>query len=280
VEFQTLAHGAQHYVVSTAGEGRDIVLLHGFPDTPYSWSGIEAALVQAGWRVSVPWLRGYHPETIVPGRGYDPETIGRDALGLLDVIGASQAVLVGHDWGALAAYSAASLAPERVRALVSFGIPHPSVLTRSPAALWAVRHFFSLKLPWAPQICRRNDFAYLDRLYRRWAPSWSGPARDRTLDAAKQALSLPGTLAGAVGYYRDLPLGKQPAVLARVPQVPGLVVGGTEDVADSALFKRTAELMPSPSRALVLDGAGHWPQREKEALVVGELQRFLEQIAA
>ncbi len=275
MEFQTITAAGQSYVVSTAGEGPNIVLLHGFPDTPYSWSEIEAVLVKAGWRVSVSWLRGYHPDTLVPGRRYDPETIGRDALGLLDAIGASQAVIVGHDWGALVAYSAASLAPARVRALVTFAIPHPSVLTRSPGALWAVRHFFGLKLPWAPQVCRRNDFAYLDRLYRRWAPSWFGAARDQTLDAAKRALSLPGTLEGAIGYYRDLPLGKQPAVLAHVPQVPGLVVGGTEDLADSELFKRTAELMPSPSRALVLDGAGHWPHRERAALVVAEMAEFL-----
>jgi pimeloyl-ACP methyl ester carboxylesterase len=278
VEFQTITAGGRSHVISTAGDGPNVVLLHGFPDTPYSWTEIEAVLIQAGWRVSVPWLRGYHPDTIVAGRRYDPETIGHDALGLLDAIGASQAVIVGHDWGALAAYTAASLAPERVRAIVTFAIPHPSVLPRSPAALWAVRHFFGLKLPWAPQVCRRNDFAYLDRLYRRWAPSWHGPARDQSLEAVKRALSKPATLEGAIGYYRDLPLGKQPAVLSRVPQVPGLVVGGTEDLTAPELFKRTAELMPSPSRALVLDGAGHWPHREKEAVVVGELQRFLAQI--
>jgi len=280
VEFQTLSSGGQSYVVSTAGEGPDIVLLHGFPDTPYSWSGIEAELVRAGWRVSVAWLRGYHPETIVPGRGYDPETIGRDALGLLDAIGASETVLVGHDWGALIAYNAASLAPERMRALVTIAIPHPSVLQRSPAAIWAVRHFFALKLPWSARVCRRNDFAYLERLYRRWAPSWSGPARDQTLADAKRALSTPATLEGAIGYYRDLPLGGPPPALAKVPAVPGLIVGGTEDLADAELFTRTAERMPAPSRALLVDGAGHWPHREQEALVMGEMQQFLAQISA
>jgi pimeloyl-ACP methyl ester carboxylesterase len=278
VEFQTIVSGGQRYVVSIAGEGPNVVLLHGFPDTPYSWSEIAAVLVQAGWRVSVPWLRGYHPETIVAGRRYDPETIGRDGLGLLDAIGASDAVLVGHDWGALVAYVAAALAPERVRAIVTFGIPHPSVLERMPAAFWAVRHFIGLKLPWAPRVCRRNDFAYLDRLYRRWAPNWSGGAREQSLDAAKQALSSPATLAGALGYYRDLPLGKPPAVTAHVPAVPGLIIGGRADIADPELFTRTAELMPSPSRALVLDRAGHWPHREQASLVVGELQQFLAQI--
>jgi pimeloyl-ACP methyl ester carboxylesterase len=280
MDFQTISGGGQQYLASTAGEGPDLVLLHGFPDTPYSWDEIEQVLVGAGWRVTVPWLRGYRQETIVAGRGYDPETLGRDVLGLLDAVGASSAVLVGHDWGALSTYSAAALAPQRVRAIATFGIPHPSVLERSPAALWAVRHFLLLKLPWAERVCRRNDFAYLDRLYRRWAPSWFGPERDESLSRAKQALSSPATLTAAIGYYRDLPLGKPPTATATVPQVQGLVVGGTEDVADVELFRRTAELLAQPSRALIVEGAGHWPHREQAALVIPELLEFLRPFAA
>jgi pimeloyl-ACP methyl ester carboxylesterase len=196
VEFRTISSGGRRHVVSQAGEGADIVLVHGFPDTPYSWSEIEAALVGAGWRVTVPWLRGYHEETIVAGRRYDPETLGRDALELLDAIDAPRAVLVGHDWGALLTYVAATLAPDRVRAIVTSAIPHPSLLRRTPAALWATRHFLGLKLPWAARTCRRDDFAYLGELYERWAPSWSGPERDDSLRHAKQALSSQATLEG------------------------------------------------------------------------------------
>lgn len=76
-----------------------------------------------------------------------------------------------------------------------------AVLRRTPAALWAVRHFLALKLPWAARTCRRNDFAYFDRLYRRWAPGWSGPEREETMNRAKRALSSPATLAGAIAYY-------------------------------------------------------------------------------
>lgn len=280
VEFHEISGGGQRYVVSTRGEGPDVVLFHGFPDTPYSWQQIEEALVGGGWRVTVPWLRGYRQETIVPGRRYDPETLGRDGLGLLDALGASSAVLVGHDWGALIAYVAASLAPERVRAIVTSGIPHPSVLRRTPQAVWAVRHFFALKLPWAAWACRRNDFAYLDRLYRRWAPNWSGPERDETLRRAKRALSSPATLAGALGYYRDLPLGSHPPVTAHVPNVPGLIVGVDDALAQRELFIRTAELMPPPSRALIVEGAGHWPHRENAAVVLPELLAFLAEVGA
>jgi pimeloyl-ACP methyl ester carboxylesterase len=274
MEFQTISAGGQPFVVHTAGDGPDVVLLHGFPDTPYSWRQTAQALVDAGWRVSVPWLRGYRQETLVAGRGYDPETLGRDALALLDALGVTSALLVGHDWGALEAYVAATLAPERVRALVAVAIPHPSLLQRTPASLWAARHFLALKLPWAARSCRRNDFAYLEELYRRWAPGWSGAERDESLRLVKEAFGSDATLAGAIAYYRDLPLGRA-RVLERVPEVPGLVVGGTRDLVDAGLFARTAELLAAGSRALIVVGAGHWPHREREGVVVPQIVEFL-----
>jgi pimeloyl-ACP methyl ester carboxylesterase len=278
MEFRTLtASNGQRYVFSQAGEGPDVVLLHGFPDTPHSFVDLQTALVAAGWRVTVPWLRGYQPETIVAGRGYDYETLGRDGLGLLDAIGVTEAVFVGHDWGALITYVAATLEPERVRAMVTIAIPHPSLLTRSPGSLWAARHFIALKLPWAPRMVKRNDFAYLDELYSRWAPNWSGPDRDSSLRQVKLALSSDSTLEGALAYYGALPLGGS-ALLARAPAVPGLIVGGTVDIAPAELFTATAALLPEPSRTLIVDRAGHWPHREDAPVVVPEIVSFLAQL--
>jgi pimeloyl-ACP methyl ester carboxylesterase len=273
MEFTAL-DGTQPFVVSQQGQGPDIVLVHGFPDTPHSYATLQGELVKAGWRVTVPWLRGYHPATIVPGRPYDFETIGRDGLALLDAIGAQQAVVVGHDWGALLAYVLATLAPERVRGLVTIAIPHPSVLRRTPAAVWRARHFFALKLPWAEASTRRGDFAYLDRLYRRWAPNWSGPAREQSVADIKRALSEPAALKGAIDYYRALPLGGS-KLLERAPAVANLSIGGTVDVAPAELFRATAELFGAPSRALIVQGAGHWPHREDEAATVDEIMRFV-----
>lgn len=277
MEFRTISGGGLPHVVSTRGEGPDVVLLHGFPDTPYSWSGFEQALVEAGYRASVPWLRGYHPENIVAGRDCGAETIGRDALALLDAIDAERAVLVGHDWGALMTYAAATLDPQRVRAIVTSGIPHPSKLPRSPRTLWAARHFIALKMPWAASTCRRRDFAYLGRLYRRWSPSWSGPERDESLRRAKEALSSEATLEGAIEYYRDLSLSPLP-LFEKAPPVPGLIIGGADDL-DARPYPATAELLPAPSRALVVKGAGHWPHREDEPLVTREVLAFLQEIA-
>jgi pimeloyl-ACP methyl ester carboxylesterase len=261
MEFQTITSGEQRFVVSQQGEGPDIVLLHGFPDTPHSFAPLQQQLLAAGWRVTVPWLRGYQPETIVPGRPYDFETLGRDGLALLDAIGVPRAVIVGHDWGALVAYVLATLAPERTRGIVTIAIPHPSLLKRTPASLYAARHFLGLKLPWAAQSVRRNDFAYLDTLYSRWAPNWSGPERDASLRAIKQALSSQETLDGALDYYRALPLGGS-RLLQTPPPVVNLAVAGTADLVDVELYSTTSELFPAPSRALVIERAGHWPHRE------------------
>ena len=278
MQFRTISGSDQRFVVSQSGSGPDVVLLHGFPDTPHSYAELEAALTSSGWRVTVPWLRGYHPETIVPGRPYDPVTLGRDVLALLDAIEAPQAVLVGHDWGALATYVAAALEPERIRGLVALAIPHPSQLRRTPASLWAVRHFFALKLPWAARSASRNDFAYFDRLYSRWAPNWSGSVREECIDHAKEALSSTQTLNGAIAYYRALPLGPAPAVLDHPPAVPGLIVGGTADLVAPELATQTAQLLPPPSRALIVEGAGHWPHLEEPGIVVPEILSFLAEL--
>jgi pimeloyl-ACP methyl ester carboxylesterase len=273
VEFRTVSHEGQSFVFSQEGEGPDIVLWHGFPDTPYSWAPIAAPLLEAGWRVTIPWLRGYHADTIVPGRRYDPETLGRDALGLLDALELSRPVLFGHDWGAMLAYMGAALEPERVRAIVTSGIPHPRVLQRTPATLWSVRHFFALKMPWAEWHCKRGDYSYLEKLYTRWAPTWHGPLRNAAVENAKRALSTPETLNGAIDYYRDLPLGSDP-VARRVGEVPGLIIGGDHGPGHG-LYQRTADLLPSPSRALIVAHAGHWPHLENTPAVLPELFAFL-----
>jgi pimeloyl-ACP methyl ester carboxylesterase len=273
VEFRTIS-GGQPFVVSQEGEGPDIVLIHGFPDTPYAYADLQGELVRSGWRVTVPWLRGYHADTIVPGRAYDPETIGRDGLALLDAIGAQRAVIVGHDWGALMTYVMATLAPDRMRGIVTIAIPHPSLLKRTPASLLAARHFLALKLPWADRSVRRNDFAYLERLYSRWAPNWSGAERDASVRRVKQALSSPATLAGALDYYRALPLGGS-RLLDKPPAVANLSVGGTADIVEADLFRDTAKLFPVPSKAVIVEGAGHWPHREDPALVTPEILSFV-----
>jgi pimeloyl-ACP methyl ester carboxylesterase len=271
------ADDGQGFVFAETGEGPLVILLHGFPDTPHGWERIAAGLADAGYRAVRPWLRGYHPDTIVEGRGYDPVTIGSDPIAFLDALGEREAILVGHDWGASMVYGAATLHPDRVRAIVPIGIPHPSLLPRDPRTLWAARHFLSLKMPWAERTVRRADFAYLDTLYGRWAPNWAGPARERSLADAKDAFSDERSLSGALDYYRALSP-RTPPELARPPSARGLVVGGTTDILDPDLYERTVSLLGVGSDSLIVEGAGHWPHREDEEAFLTRLISFVGEV--
>ncbi len=267
-------HNGQRFVYTDSGDGPLVVLFHGFPDTPNGWAGTRDALNAAGYRTVVPYLRGYHPDTIVRGRGYTGREIAEDAIRLLDALGAEDAVLVGHDWGASVVYRAAELAPERVRGVCGVAIPHLRLLERSPGLIWRGRHFITLSLPSGRWLASRNDFAYLDVLMRRWAPEWSGPERDATLADVKRAFADPLVLDSALGYYRD----SKPADLS-VLSPPALVVGGTTDIVDVEAFKRSPEGFGGSCEVLIADGAGHWPHREAAELFNARLLEFLAGLA-
>ena len=263
--------GGQPFVFTDSGDGPLVVLLHGFPDTPGGWRGTRDALNEAGYRTIVPYLRGYHPETLVPGRGYSGQEIGEDAVRLLDAIGADRAVLVGHDWGASIAYRAAAMAPERISAVCGVAIPHPRLLKPSPALAWRARHFVTLRLPTGRWRARRNDFAYIDTLISRWAPSWSGPERDACLRDVKLAFADPRVLDAALAYYRELSRSEEAPRLSQ----PALIVGGTGDIIDAEAFTRSPEAFDGPCEVLMVEGAGHWPHREAEDLFDRRLLAFL-----
>jgi pimeloyl-ACP methyl ester carboxylesterase len=271
MELSSVDSGGRRFVFSDSGDGPPIVLFHGFPDTPSGWAPTAEVLAGAGYRAIVPFLRGYHPDTIVPGRGYGSREIGEDAILLLDALGLEQAVLVGHDWGAGVVYQAAAHAPERLRALCAVAIPHPRKISRSPALLWRARHFITLRLPTGPWLARRDDFRYLDVLMRRWAPRWSGPEREATLAAVKRCFSDPVVLDAALGYYRDARPGGEPGTLA----TPAMIVGGTTDIIEASAFTDSAELLGGPHEIVIAAGAGHWPHREAADVFHERLLAFL-----
>src|SRR6476469_4726783 len=112
-------------------DGVPIVLCHGFPELGYSWRHQVPALAAAGYRVLVPDMRGYgassRPEQV---EAYDIVSLCGDMCGLLDALGESSAVFVGHDWGANVVWQLAVLHPERVRAVAGLSVPF---VPRAPA---------------------------------------------------------------------------------------------------------------------------------------------------
>jgi pimeloyl-ACP methyl ester carboxylesterase len=253
------------------GTGPLVLLLHGFPDTAHTWDAVRPALAALGYRAVAPFMRGYFPTAIPDDRAYDGDTLGRDVLALIPALGAERAIVVGHDWGASAAYAAASLDPERVSRLVTVGIPHPASLRPTPAILWMVRHFFTLNLPGAASRTRANDFAHVDELEQRWSPAWKVPPGET--DAVKEAFRHPGSLEAAIGYYRAL-RPTLPASHRKRISVPTVSFAGLHDNVMPDAYDAAAPWFTGGYEVVRVPG-GHFMHREHPEDFIRELSRVL-----
>jgi pimeloyl-ACP methyl ester carboxylesterase len=118
--------------VACQGSGPIALLLHGWPEYHGTWSKLAPPLVKLGYRVIMPDQRGYNTSDKPDGvDAYGIDHLVGDILGLLDQIGKTERVLlVAHDWGGLLAWVVAHRNPERLRALVVMGAPHPDTWNR------------------------------------------------------------------------------------------------------------------------------------------------------
>ena len=255
-----------------SGTGPLVLLVHGFPDTAYSWASTLEALAAAGFRAVAPFTRGYAPTEVPKEEAYDSDTLGSDVIALVHALGEEQAVVVGHDWGASAAYSAATIEPRAVRLLVTIAIPHPASIVPTPSVIWAVRHFFALGQKKAVRWVPDRNFAYIDELYRRWSPTWDVPPG--ATDAVKEILRDPRSLDAALGYYRAL-RPWQPASHRKKISVPTVSFAGEDDILPPAAYERAASRFTGPYEVVRMPG-GHFMHREHPDLFNEKLLRVLE----
>ena len=240
------------------GSGPLVLMLHGFPDTAHSWDDLRPRIAAKGYRAVSPFMRGYHPSAI-PDRDPDQETLARDPLALIEALGAQEAIVIGHDWGASATYGAAALGPDRVKKLFAIGIPHPAALKPSPKKLWGVRHFAAYKLPGAPDRFARNDFAALPAIYRRWSPLWEPDPSE--FDAVRASFSNRASLNAAFGYYRKLSPIPSESLKKRIT-VPAVVFAGLDDPIVAPSDYRFAARMFENDYIVEEVRGGHFMHRE------------------
>ena len=275
--------------VAEAGSGPLILLLHGFPEFWWTWRHQLTGLADAGYRVAAPDLRGYGASD-KPPRGYDAVTLAGDVAGLVRALGERDAMIVGHDWGGLLAWTVGTLHPRVTRRLAVISAPHPrrlrSALIQDPRGqLRASGYAFGFQTPrYAESLLTRDDGAYVGQLFDRW----SGPAWRRTADYAeavrrcREAIRIPKTAHCSLEYYRWM--------LRSVPRPDGLRFQkqfGEPRTAptlqlhgqlDRSLLPRTAQgsgrYVAAAYEWRVLDGVGHFPHEEQPEWVTGELVRW------
>lgn len=270
------------------GDPRPVVLcLHGFPDHPRSFRDQIPALTQAGYRVVAPTLRGYEPSSQPVDDDYHVIRMVEDVLGWIECLGALRVHLVGHDWGAVIGYQVAARAPERLLSLTTIAVPHlrrlGSGLLKLPGQLrnsWYTL-FFQLRGV-AELVVRRDDFAFLERLWRAWSPGWTPPEEELRL--LRRTFRQPGVLTAALRYYRAAidPLSRaaaQSRALAFAPiSVPTLAITGeTDGCIDTRLFDEMMRGADFPRGLKVrrVRGAGHFVHQERPAEVNALLLEWL-----
>lgn len=223
-----------HYV--EAGEGPLVVLLHGFPELWYSWRHQIPALVEAGYRVIAPDMRGYNLSDKPAGvAAYASSELTADVAALIQAAGVERAAaVVGHDWGAGVAWPFAMRYPELLERLVILNGPHPATMLaalRTPRQLRKSWYMFFFQIPMLPELLMRwTDYAPL-RASVKNDPCRPGAVTDDELARYLEAWSQPGALTATINYYRAalrpsslLKSGKPPRV-----DTPVLIIWGEHD---------------------------------------------------
>jgi pimeloyl-ACP methyl ester carboxylesterase len=279
------ANGTRFHV-ATAGDGPLVLLLHGFPEFWWTWRGQLTALQAAGYRAAAPDLRGYGGSD-KPPRGYDLITAAADAAGMIRSLGEANAVVVGHDWGALVAWTLAAYFPKAVQRLAILSMPHPLQLRASVlggTVRLATRSGYPLafQVPMLPERgLVRDDAARVGELLTAWSgPGWPDQETRRVY---QRAMRIPPVAHTSLEYQRWFvrssfrPDGMRYARQMKSPiEVPTLHLHGAADpCVPTALARGASRYVDGPYRWKVLDGLGHYPHEERPDIVNAELLGWL-----
>jgi pimeloyl-ACP methyl ester carboxylesterase len=252
------------------GDGRPVVLLHGFPDSGRLWRHQVPALAGAGFRVIVPDLRGYgrsgKPE---PVDAYSIPVLAGDVMAILAELEIGTAHVVGHDWGAALAWALASLAPDSVDHLAVLSVGNPVTFLRTLEQRQRSWYMLLFQFPGVAERWLTED---------NWANfrSWGQhPDTDQVI----ADLEASGSLTPGLNYYRaNIPPESWAGPPLQLPpvQAPTMGLWSTRDFALTEVqMTDSAQNVAGPWRYERLDGPGHWMQLEAPDQVNALLLDFL-----
>jgi pimeloyl-ACP methyl ester carboxylesterase len=283
------------YEESGNPQGFPVVLLHGFPDDVRAFDDVAPPLAKAGYRVLVPYLRGYGPtrfrDAAAPRMG-EQAALGQDLIDFADALGLKQMALAGYDWGGRASAVAAALHPERVRAMVSIGgytiqnvlgpqQPAPPDVERE---LW-YQWYFNTERGRVGLAANRRSLCKL--LWATWSPGWH--FSDETYNRTAPSFENPDFVdvvihsyrhrnGNAAGEERFLEMERQ---LGQLPKIaaPSILLYGANDPLrrpSPEVTPAEREVFPSLVARRVIPGAGHFLPREKPETVSSALLELLQ----
>jgi pimeloyl-ACP methyl ester carboxylesterase len=272
--FVNLGSVRLHYL--SAGSGKPIVFVHGFPEFSGAWEP-QLREFSREYRVLAPDLRGFNlSDKPVGVANYEMALLVQDLREFIAKVAGGACVVVAHDWGGVCAWHLAAQHPELVERLVILNSPHPAMLYRelrhNPAQREAMRYTLLFRSARAEALLRENDYARLAAMFGSW--EIGGIALDPAFVASyRQAWSQPGALTAMLNYYRATqlhpPAPGEPGVDAMTPppdawrvRVPTRVIWGERDGALlPGLLNGLDEFVPGVDVRRIPQGT-HWIAHE------------------
>ncbi|MHA4844782.1 alpha/beta fold hydrolase [Flavitalea antarctica] len=285
------ANGYQ-FTYLEAGKGPLVLLFHGFPDNPHSFTSQLKALAVAGYRAVAPYKRGFAPGDMALNPIQHSTLYMQDAAALVEAFSEEKVFLIGHDWGAGAVYGVAKLAPARVKAIVTMSIPLSpaffSSYTTNPQQMKRSWYLFYFQSPYAVEGLKHNDYAMIDFLFQTWCPDWKD--YNSHLETVKEMFRKTRSAEAAVEYYRqsfgsyelkEPELQKIQAAFydGKAFIVPTLYLHGQSDgCIGSENVEGMEGIFSSGFEKYIIPGAGHFLQLEKPEAVNRYIINFLKQL--
>lgn len=272
-----------HVAFAGPEDGKPVILLHGFPEFWYGWKNQIAPFAAAGYRVIVPDQRGYNLSDKPKGvASYHLDTLAQDIIGLMDVLGYDNTIVVGHDWGAVVAWQLGTMYPERVTKLAILNVPHPAVmmnaLRKSLRQLRKSLYVFFFQLPWLPEwVLGANGGLGGVELLK--ASSKRATFTEEDYDHYREAWAQTGALTGMLNWYRSIFRENIRASfrgsidLPRVT-VPTLMLWGMRDIALGHEMAQPSIALCDEGELVFFENASHWLQHDEPEQVNARLLAF------
>lgn len=250
-----------------------VLLLHGFPQTSYTWRHQLPALAEAGFLAVAPNQRGYSPGARPEGVAhYATELLVADAIGIADALGRPRFHLVGHDWGGQLAWLLAANHPHRVETLTVLSRPHPRAFAEAMKSdaqqAHRSRHHRAFQDLDSARLLLEDDARRLRRSFQ------DQGVADADIEAYLSRLASEEALDAALNWYRSAGTSTLALVGANVGniEVPTLYLWGDEDATvGRAAAEATADCVDADYRMHVVEGAGHFLTDQQAEVVTREL---------
>ena len=282
IEANGLSFEVDEIAPAKGATDRLALCLHGFPESKFSWRFQLPLLARLGYLAWAPNLRGYGGSSRPKGvAAYDIDKLVADVEGLIAASGATETLLIAHDWGAIIAWHCAMRRIRTLTRLVIMNVPHPSRFAedigqnpKQRRKSWYVAFF---QLPWLPErMLTRNGAKAVGQAFLGMAVDKSR-FPEPVLDHYRSNALLPGAMTAMVNYYRAAwKAGKARMSPARnTVEVPTLIVWGKEDTAlEASLVPGTERFVPDLT-VRYLPGVSHWVQQEAPETVNLMLEAWL-----